>query len=430
MDELDLLATARPVPPPASETVSAARGQLLALIAAEPPTPSRVAGRGDEVAPSTPALAEPRHHRTQPLRMRRRILIPAMAAGVALALGVGVGVKVLWAGSSGPDVDSALEGDAGPPPPPQLRNNLLTAADRALQDSRSDGRYWVGKIESGQLIQVGSRDNRYAIMGRNDYTTWYSTRRTDPTRHYQQWTGAAPASDADRAAWQRAGAPSSWPIDPPPNCPPRPDDDPRRHTAGSGPAHVVVTKPGVSTFEIAGRNLTAAEVRKLPTDPARLKDWAVKAIRDDVEIRTHAELNEALFHAMLNLLYQAPSTPPVRAAAYRLLADLPGLRDRGAVTDPLGRAGIAFTFNVNEEQPDVRRADSSGPHEIRLIFDPGSGQPLAWETRVLRPADYLSWVPIGAVFGYQAVVQTRWTDEAPPDVADVRSESWFEPVTC
>jgi hypothetical protein len=421
VDEFDLLATARPVPPLPTETVSAARTGLLALIAAEPPTPVMVAS-------SNPAPAEPRRHRTRRLRMPRRILIPAIAAGVALALGLGVGVP--WDGTSGPDVSSALEGDAGPLPPQQLRNFLLAAADRTLQDSQSSGRYWVSKIESGQLIQVGSRDNRYAIMGRHDYTTWYSVRRTDPTRHYQQWIGGAPASEADRAAWKRAGAPSSWPLDLPPNCPPRPDNDPRRYTAGSGPARVVVTKPGVSTFGVADAQLTAEQVRELPTDPARLKDWAVKSIRGSRQIQTNAELNQALFDAMLNLLYQSPSVPAVRAAAYRLLADLPGLRDRGAVTDPLGRAGVAFTFNTNEEQPGVRMADSGGPQEIRLIFDPKSGQPLAWETRQLRPVDYLSWVPAGALFNYEAVTETRWTDDAPPKVADVRSENWSEPFTC
>jgi hypothetical protein len=351
-----------------------------------------------------------------------------MAAGMAVALGFGLGVP--WDGTPAADVSSPIEGDPGPPPPPQLRNFLLTAADRAVQDSRSGGRYWVSEIESGQLIQVGSRDNRYAIMGRHDYTTWYSTHRTDPTRHYQQWIGGAPASAADRAAWQRAGSPSSWPIDPPATCPPRPDNDPRRYTAGSGPARVVVTKPGVSTFRIADADLTATQVANLPTDPARLKDWAVRSIRGAHPIRTYAELNKALFDAMLNLLYQSPSTPAVRAAGYRLLADLPGLRDRGVVTDPLGRAGVAFTFNDNEEKPGVRNADTGGPYEVRLIFEPASGQPLAWETRRLRPVDYLSWVPAGALFSYEATLQTRWTDDPPPPVADVRPEGEFEPITC
>jgi hypothetical protein len=423
VDELDLLATARPVPAPSTETVSAARSGLLALIAAEPPTRSKAVA-------SDRALAEPRRHWTRRLRMPRRILIPAIAAGVALALGLGLGLGVPWDGTSGPDVNSPLVGDAGPLPPVKLRNLLLAAADRSAQDGQSSGRHWVSKIESGQLMQVGSSDNKYAIMGRSDHTTWYSVRRTDPTRHYQQWIGGAPASDADRAAWQRAGAPSSWPVELPPNCKPKSGYNPSPYTTGSGPARVVVTKPGVSTFRIAEADLTAAQVSKLPTDPARLKDWAVKAIRGSTEIRTHAELNKALFDAMLNLLYQSPSTPAVRAAAYRLLAELPGVRDRGAVTDPLGRAGVAFTFNVNEEQSGVRMADTGGPQEVRLIFDPESGQPLAWETHQLQPVDYLSWVPAGALFSYQAVVQTRWTDEAPPKVSDVRSENWSEQFSC
>jgi hypothetical protein len=420
MDELDLLASARPVAPPEEATVSAARGALVALIAAEASTRT-------EAARPDPAPAGPPRHRR---RLSRRTLIPAVAGAMAVVVALGLGLGMPWDSAPDWDVDGALEGDAGPLPSKELRNFLFTAADQAMRDSRSSGRYWVSKIENGQLIQVGSRDNRYAIMSRTDHTTWYSTRRSDPTRHYQQWTGGAPASDVDRAAWQKAGAPASWPLDPLPNCPPRPADDPHRWTAGSGPAHVVVTKPGVSTFDIADEKLTAPQVGNLPTDPSRLRDWAVKSIRAASPIRTNIELNKALFDAMLNLLYQSPSTPAVRAAAYRLLADLPGLLDRGAVTDPLGRAGVAFTFNDNEEQPGVQNADTGGPYEVRLIFDPQSGQPLAWETRPLRPVDYLSWVPAGALFNYQAVVETRWTDDVPPAVADVRSEGWVEPSTC
>ena len=85
---------------------------------------------------------------------------------------------------------------------------------------------------------------------------------------------------------------------------------------------------------------------------------------------------------------------------------------------------------TNEETAGVRQADTGGAREVRLIFDPRSGQPLSWETRILRPADYLSWVPAHAVFDYEAVLRTRWTDDAPPDTTGALSEDAFEPSAC
>jgi len=417
MDDFDLLADARPARPPAAETIAAARSRLLGIIAAEQ-SPGRASAPWAGVTFRLPARRS---------RVLGWSLIPAVVAGIALLLGL---VYVPGDRTPGSEGTAAIEGDAGPPPPLPLRHLLLAAAENSLQDSDSGGRYWVNKIESGQLIQVGRPDNRYAIMGRTEETTWYSTRATDRARYYRQWVGGAPASDADRAAWRRAGEPAGWPIDPPSTCPPRPDDDARRYTAGPGAIREVVAKPGVSRFMIAGPYWTATQVKQLPTDAVRLKAWLVETIRRDRPVNNGGELSRAIFNAMVNLLYQAPSTPAVRAAAYRVLADLPGLRSLGTVTDPKGRSGTAITVTTNEEEPGVRQADTGGPMEVRVIFDPSTGQPLAWETRRLRPVDYLSWVPTGALFDYHATLETRWTDDPQPRAADVRSEDAVEPITC
>ncbi|MEU4624700.1 CU044_5270 family protein [Actinoplanes sp. NPDC023801] len=399
MDELDLLATARPVTPPAAETTAAARARLFHLMDSGMPA-------GRTAAPAR--------------RVFRWGLIPAVAAAFALLMVL----SSSWGRPADPgrgDVDLA---EAGPRPPQRLRNLLLAAADRTMGENPAGGRYWVSEVESGTLLQVGRDGNRYAIMGRTEETTWYSVRRDDRAVHYLRWAGAAPASDADRAAWRRAGSPAGWPIDE--ACP----ETSGEYTAGAGSTRTVVGKPEASTFLIGGGYLTAAQVRELPTDPVRLEAWLVGSLRRGNPDLTAAELSQGIFDSMINLLYQAPGTPAVRAAAYRLLAVLPGLRDLGPVTDPKGRPGNAVTLVTNEEQPGVRQADTGGAREVRLVFDPASGQPLAWETRVLRPADYLSWVPAGAVFDYEAVLRSRWTDDVPPDTTGALPEDVQEPATC
>nr|BFE74255.1 hypothetical protein GCM10020092_075560 [Actinoplanes digitatis] len=399
MDELDLLATARPATPPTAETTAAARDRLFDLMNAE------------RLAAAAP-------------RRRNRLLgwglIPAMAAAVALLMVL----TVSWGGPGAPpggDVDIA---DAGPRPPQRLRNLLLAAADRTSGDGPAVGRYWVSRVESGTLLQVGGAGEPVRDHGphRGDDLARGPPRR--PCRVSPAVGGGAPASDTDRAAWRRAGSPSSWPIDE--SCP----TTSGRYTAGAGATRTVVGKPGASTFLIGGGYLTAAQARDLPADPVRLQAWLVGSLRRGSPNLTAAELSKGVFDSMINLLYQAPGTPAVRAAAYRLLADLPGLRDLGTVTDPKGRPGTAVTLVTNEETPGVRQADTGGAREVRLIFDPESGRPLAWETRVLRPADYLAWVPTGAVFDYEAVLATGWTDDAPPATTRALPEDALEPATC
>jgi hypothetical protein len=411
MDELDLLASARPVSPPTAESTAAARARLLDLMHAE----QAASARRHHFRLFTPMFPPAPRRR---FRLLGWGLVPVIAAAVALVLVL----TTAWAPQDDPvrEVDIA---DAGPRPPQELRNLLLAAAERTSAAEPGAGRYWVSEVESGTLLQVGPTGSQYAIMGRTGETSWYPSRREDRAVHLQQWTGGAPASDADRAAWQRAGSPSSWPKDE--ACPAA-----GNYTAGPGATRTVVGEPEVGTYLIGGSNLTAAQIRELPADPGRLQVWMIDSLLRSSPEMTASELSQGIFNAMINLLYQAPNTPAIRAAAYRLLADLPGLRDLGTVTDPKGRAGNAVTMRTNEEAPGVRQADTGGAREVRLIFDPASGQPLAWETRVTSPVDYLSWVPAGALFDYETVLRTRWTDDVPPQTTGALPEGVLETPAC
>ena len=77
-----------------------------------------------------------------------------------------------------------------------------------------------------------------------------------------------------------------------------------------------------------------------------------------------------------------PVSTAVRAAAFRLLADMPGVRSLGQVTDPLGRQGVAVAIPYPRE-------------ELRVIFDPATGTHLA---NVMST-------------GYVAVTAAEWTDQ-------------------
>jgi hypothetical protein len=129
-----------------------------------------------------------------------------------------------------------------------------------------------------------------------------------------------------------------------PGGPPDPYDGKliRRDTAGFGP--------------------TVAEIRGYPTDPAALAD---KLGRDAVQ------------GATMLLLSPAP-TAELRAALYNVLLDAPGATLIPSLTAPDGSKGVG-----------VRFATPTPPHELTLLFDPGThallgvGQGDTWDL-VLR----------------------------------------------
>ncbi|MEU5566914.1 CU044_5270 family protein [Micromonospora musae] len=80
-----------------------------------------------------------------------------------------------------------------------------------------------------------------------------------------------------------------------------------------------------------------------------------------------------------------------RAEILRVLADVPGFRWRGEVTDRAGRKGVAITFDDREHD-----------QQSLLIFDPETGELLAHEVLSLSP------VRIGM---YQLILRTGWTEQ-------------------
>jgi hypothetical protein len=402
LDELDLLAGARPVSPPSAETVHEARRRLGRQIYARP-------------------------------RRRMRLLLPVAAAALAVSAGITVGVSVLSPGSPAPPgardrPGSTRTPDTGPLKPDHrsAQELLLVAAEQTLhQTDPGSGRYWLSSWEEGQLLQVGRKGAEYAVMGRYANSQWFPAR-DSYTVFESRWAGAAPASAADEAAWKRAGSPSSWPIDQGPGCPPDPNKNYTAEAAktsqvsrsddGAGAGgrgeHSPAKEP--SPFRVLGEYLTADQVRALPADPAALKQWLIGVIqRRNLPHGTAVELGESLFVGVQNLLFFNPVTPQVRAAAYKVLAGMPGVTSLGAVKDGAGRNGVAVAVTSNDTAEE-QRADSGGPYAVSIVFSPDTGDTLSFETRVLKPADYLSWVPKGALFSYRAVTQAGWTDDEPP----------------
>ncbi|MEU7943793.1 CU044_5270 family protein [Micromonospora taraxaci] len=79
-----------------------------------------------------------------------------------------------------------------------------------------------------------------------------------------------------------------------------------------------------------------------------------------------------------------------RAEILRVLADVPGFRWRGEVTDRAGRGGVAVTFDDREHDA-----------QSLLVFDSTTGELLANERLTMSPV---------RISSYQVILETAWTD--------------------
>lgn len=313
-------------------------------------------------------------------RPRRRLVLAGLLPGAAGLLAVVLFVSTSHTPADGPEARPAPSSQPVQPATPQ--RILLAAAERTAALAPATGAYWVTKHELNHLYDVGG----YHVLGRTEVETWHPMRaggqRVDVTR----WLGAAPATDADRAAWQAAGSPTEWTSAAPEGKPGR------RIPAGPGTPKFGVTA-GLG-FVLVSKDLSYEQIQALPTDPDALRAYLrraeVEALGtfkpDDLE----AWLVESLFSHARSLLIELPTDPRVRAATYRMLSGLPGLHLTENVRDAHGRIGAGISCTI--------RSTDGTSYESMLVIDPQSGALLA----VQEPS--ASTVFLG----------DRFTDEAPP----------------
>jgi hypothetical protein len=98
-----------------------------------------------------------------------------------------------------------------------------------------------------------------------------------------------------------------------------------------------------------------------------------------------------------NSLRETNASPAQRAALYAVAARIPGVELVGAVTDALGRSGVA-----------VARDDDHAKIRYTLVFDPKTAALLA-EEQVVLPGNALGY-PAGTRIGYATYVQSGIVD--------------------
>jgi hypothetical protein len=334
------------------------------------------------------AMAQERENRPRPrTRVWGLSLLGAAAAATAVAL---VGVNLV--GGTAP---------RGPTPPGasaeqrtgatgttamtlSAQQVLLAAAERAEKEPETSGKYWHTRTELRSLMVTA---DDYVMEHRSWGEQWTTA---DGVWGRMQNLGSQPASEEDQRAWEAAGSPKTVRI-------PVPGHGPER----AKQLDVAPGKPfgghskGKEIFWL-GRNVTMADLRKLPEDADGLRTWLLRYF-DSPQNDVPGNKEEWLFEVTSGLITAMPVSPEVRGAAFRMLAELPSVDTVGEVTDAAGRKGSAVAMKV-------RTAD--GEFQRRLVVDTDAGRALGEESVVIERKG----LEPGTVSSSETVTEAGWTD--------------------
>jgi hypothetical protein len=283
-------------------------------------------------------------------RFRRRWAVGG--GGAALVAAAAAVTLVATSGTGG--TEPSRSGGQAPAAAPQSAQTILLAAAHTAETTTETGAYWHFKTLTTSGLRLGPKQRPYVMTVRDLTETWV-------VRSGQAWQGTRelpkkPASPQDAAAWKADGSPTSWNLGRGDTVSGKKIIEYLKGTPGS-----VGKVPPPNKFFVCENALSFKEIEALPsTVPAlrsRLKGYLSK--NDDSPI-AKGHLESFLTTCLGSLLSEAPAPPKVRGAAYRALAEMPGVTIEGKVTDELGRRGIALVF--------------TGPRAVdptyRLVIDP------------------------------------------------------------
>lgn len=353
-DAMDLLAMARPT--------SLDRG-------------SRISADDMLVMATTEASGEPSR---SPLRPGWTLLTALRFTAVAVAAAV-AGIVLVRSTDTEPATSA----------PMPARTVLLAAADRIETANPATGRYWR---TTGQSLAIGGW-GRGPVGGPVPKTVnyqaactheiWMAKSERDPSWLVVIAQSGKPLTKADEDVWRQQGSyrlgacegaavPGVGGVVPAPPFATRLDDK---------------RNPEVSYPQVGATHVTTKEAMNLPADPAKLKE----VLQEWTRRGGYRATEESLFTQATSLLSQLPTTPKVRAALYRVLANLSSVKNIGTIKDPLGRIGTGIEL--------------SGCGERQIVVDETSGRLLAVQEH--------SPGCTGELTSWTALTASGWTDAGP-----------------
>ncbi|NJP95186.1 hypothetical protein HCN51_38105 [Nonomuraea sp. FMUSA5-5] len=362
-----------------------------------------------------------------PPRSRRSFRVPMVSMMATAALVAATLAAVSLTSDRGRPVRL---GENGKPQAPG--NALLVAA--ANVDKGSTGKYWHITRIAGKIYAVGENAaDHYKIESRMRYDDW--TDQHGKACIAVQDLPARPWTARDRQSWRKAGAPMKVQV---------------ATVDGPGTLFLETPKRKQSCRRVDDRRffgMTPQQLAALPTQPEQLENalldlkgnweaYAPKVTRQPMRALQGEKRVRALSDVAGTLLAEAPVPPAVRAAAFRMLATLPGVKAESRTTDPLGRPGVVISLPVETTIPLglFTAPKQLGNYRRQWIIDPDNGTLLAMRDLVATPPHGSRDLPPGddgkprrlttesqpdrfhapgEVSEYETYEVAEWTDEAP-----------------
>ena len=314
----------------------------------------------NEVIEAAPAVSN--SGRSRPALRWSLVGTGLVGAAAAVALVVPALVSAPNPPVDGPPVDGPPVAGASPgvATPVGARDILLAAATRAEQAPAETGRYWHVKTMSvfGPL-QVGTDPDTYRVVQRSVEESWDARDAKDKSWTGRRESGARPQTEADEKAWRADGSPTKWTI--------KSDEQDVVLSTRPGAGELSKDTDPPRYLEDIGE-LTLAQVGKLPDDQQALRAWVTDRVRTQMGYEPGSAIsNQMVFGFLGRMLLDTPAAPKVRASAFRILADIPGVQALGTVRDDSGRPGQGVEF-------------TNGGTTVRLIIDATTHLVLAEKT--------------------------------------------------
>jgi hypothetical protein len=358
-----------------------------------------------------------------PDALRERILRRTLAAPPArrprgrrrMCFGAGLGLAAAsMAVAAVATVVPGVIGRTGEPDVSRLpaRGMLLAAAKQSAKADAGSGRYWHTRVQGESLDQVGAKKDPYVIVVHQVRDRWFAANPRAASWFIEHDGAVRPRGQVDENAWRRAGSPHRWHLNKQgvTTVPIEGDD---LITDSQGASAVSEGRGDGRVVQLGDWLATVRDVQRLPTDPGRLRALLIARSQGSADFSdpTVPDAADALvFQVGARLLLEAPATPKVRAATYRMLADLPEVRSLGRVRDPLGRAGVGVAMI---ERPTTGELTGGHVLERQLIIDPRTGLLLANQVILIKPGRFESWAKPGWRWTYEARLDGGWTDSDP-----------------
>ncbi|MEU6324386.1 CU044_5270 family protein [Streptomyces sp. NPDC047009] len=276
---------------------------------------------------------------------------------------------------------------------------LLSAAKKA-ESSVAEGTYWQTTTRSENVDVAGVKGQLFAV--RSMSTDEWSVGVRPGTRSLMVSgldSVTEPRTAADQARWRAAGSPGTVQVE----VATKAGSNRLGFTMGTGRPMVMKTNIDDKIYAVGPRNVSYKDLRELPSASNELRRYLERLYAGDNGAETGTSGRSAWMLRQAANLVTMPVKPGVRAAAYRVMAHLPGVRVIARATDPLGREGVGVEFPSTYRTP-------LGTTQQRLVVDPATGAMLSEQVILVKASARAQQAGLeaGATVNYSATTRMSW----------------------